>query len=149
MADNNVRLSDRPTDYKSAQFVSNSPGLGREREGGRSSGETSRQRKRRLWRLRQEQRRPEKSPAFTDWMFLPDLVLEHIFKFLSYKVGGRWGRLVRSDHTTEAAGESLCCCDLQSVVQSLLEHGHLVPHHSHWPQHVLLAVQHHHQRLRG
>ena len=24
--------------------------------------------------------------VFSDWMYLPDLILEHIFKFLSYKV---------------------------------------------------------------
>ena len=24
--------------------------------------------------------------VFSEWMYLPDLILEHIFKFLSYKV---------------------------------------------------------------
>ena len=86
---------------------------------------------------------------FTDWMFLPDLVLEHIFKFLSYKVGGGGARLVKGDHNIGPAGESLSWCGLQSVVQSVLEHGHLVTHHSHRLHHVLLAVQHHLQGLRG
>ena len=56
----------------------------------RKCGESSRQRKRRQWRERQElrQTQSERPPVFTEWMFLPDLVLEHIFKFLSYKVGG-------------------------------------------------------------
>merc|ERR1719410_2456361 len=67
------------------QFGSSSARLGRERE--RKFGESSRQRKRRQWREKQElrQNRPDKPPVFTEWMFLPDLVLEHIFKFLSYK----------------------------------------------------------------
>ena len=118
-------------------------------ERGKKYCETSRQRKRRQWREKQEQRRGERPPVFTDWMFLPDLVLEHIFKFLSYKVGWGGARLVKGDHNTGPAGESLSWCGLQSVVQSVLEHGHLVPHHSHRLHHVLLAVQHHLQGLRG
>ena len=71
------------------QFAASSGRAGQER--GRKYCETSRQRKRRQWRERQELRRGERPPVFTDWMFLPDLVLEHIFKFLSYKVGGGAG----------------------------------------------------------
>ena len=65
--------------------MSSSGRPGKERE--RKVWENSRQRKRRQWRERLDQRRGERPPVFTDWMFLPDLVLEHIFKFLSYKVG--------------------------------------------------------------
>ena len=67
------------------QFAASNARAGQER--GRNHCETSRQRKRRQWRERQTLRRAERPPVFTDWMFLPDLVLEHIFKFLSYKVG--------------------------------------------------------------
>ena len=51
--------------------------------------ESSKERKRRLWREREQQRRghTRRAAAFTGWMFLPDLVLEQIFTFLSYKVG--------------------------------------------------------------
>ena len=48
--------------------------------------ETSRQRKKRLWLERQEKRGTKERTPFLGWMYLPDLILEHIFKFLSYKV---------------------------------------------------------------
>ena len=53
--------------------------------------QNSKERKRRLWKEKQELRkrepeRRERAGVFTEWMYLPDLVLEHIFKFLSYKV---------------------------------------------------------------
>ena len=53
----------------------------------RKAFESSKERKRRVWRERQSLR-TERAPTVlcTDWMFLPDLVLEHIFTFLSYKV---------------------------------------------------------------
>ena len=73
------------------QFAASSASGRPGQERGRKYCETSRQRKRRQWKERQEQRTAERPPVFTDWMFLPDLVLEHIFKFLSYKVGGGWG----------------------------------------------------------
>merc|ERR1719348_1210502 len=50
--------------------------------------ENSKERKRRLWKERQEKWKGETNEArerFSDWMYLPDLILEHIFKFLSYK----------------------------------------------------------------
>ena len=50
--------------------------------------ETSKQRKKRLWRERLERRAggKEKREPFSDWMYLPDLIIEHIFKFLSFRV---------------------------------------------------------------
>ena len=50
--------------------------------------ESSKERKRRLWRERQQNssQRTQRPAVCSDWMFLPDLVLEHIFTFLSYKV---------------------------------------------------------------
>ena len=50
--------------------------------------ENSKQRKRRLWKEKLESRgvTQKKKDTFTDWMYLPDLILEHIFKFLSYRV---------------------------------------------------------------
>ncbi len=53
--------------------------------------ETSRARKRRLWRERQEARSAgsaaRRLPRCEGWAYLPDIVLEEIFKYLSYKVG--------------------------------------------------------------
>ncbi len=53
--------------------------------------ETSRARKRRLWRERQEARSAgsaaHRPPRCEGWAYLPDIVLEEIFKYLSYKVG--------------------------------------------------------------
>ena len=74
------------SNWPTVQFASSSGRAVKGRE--RKYCETSRQRKRRQWKERQEQRTAERPPVFTDWMFLPDLVLEHIFKFLSYKVSG-------------------------------------------------------------
>ena len=49
--------------------------------------ENSKQRKRRLWKEKLESRAlTQKKDTFTDWMYLPDLILEHIFKYLSYRV---------------------------------------------------------------
>ena len=52
--------------------------------------ENSKERKKRLWKEKQEKWKSAESneakERFSDWMFLPDLILEHIFKFLSYKV---------------------------------------------------------------
>ena len=53
--------------------------------------ENSKERKKRLWKEKQEKRRTEgrdnnERAVFSGWMYLPDLILEHIFKFLSYKV---------------------------------------------------------------
>ena len=50
--------------------------------------ENSKQRKRRLWKEKLESRAltQKKTDTFTDWMYLPDLILEHIFKYLSYRV---------------------------------------------------------------
>ena len=72
-------------------------------------------------------------------MFLPDLVLENIFTFLSYKV-----TQARTDrgHTTQPAGENVSRAVLYSMVQGLLEHLSLVPDGGDWDQHVLLAVLH-------
>jgi hypothetical protein len=53
--------------------------------------ETSRARKRRLWRERQEARSAgsatRRPPRCEGWAYLPDIVLEEIFKYLTYKVG--------------------------------------------------------------
>ena len=58
------------------------------RERYKSYLENSKQRKRRLWKEKLESRgqTKKKTDTFTDWMYLPDLVLEHIFKYLSYRV---------------------------------------------------------------
>jgi hypothetical protein len=52
--------------------------------------ETSRARKRRLWRERQEARSAgsaaHRPPRCEGWAYLPDIVLEEIFKYLTYKV---------------------------------------------------------------
>ena len=51
--------------------------------------ENSKERKRRIW-LEKKQKRAEnplkETEQFSGWMFLPDLILEHIFKFLTYRV---------------------------------------------------------------
>jgi hypothetical protein len=55
--------------------------------------ETSRERKRRAWRQRQEARQAGadsaagRPPRCESWAYLPDIVLEEIFKYLSYRVG--------------------------------------------------------------
>jgi len=56
----------------------------------RSSGykESSKDRKRRIWQEKQNRKKenPDKPrTVFSGWMFLPDLILEHIFKFLTYR----------------------------------------------------------------
>ena len=51
--------------------------------------ENSKERKKRIWQEKKEKWRNDKREGkdkFDGWMFLPDLILEHIFKFLSYKV---------------------------------------------------------------
>ena len=48
--------------------------------------ENSKQRKKRLWLERKEGSHTKAKTPFLGWMYLPDLILEHIFKFLSYKV---------------------------------------------------------------
>jgi len=57
--------------------------------------ETSRARKRRLWRERQEARSAgsaaHRPPRCEGWAYLPDIVLEEIFKYLTYKVGAMVG----------------------------------------------------------
>jgi len=50
--------------------------------------ENSKQRKRRLWKEKQGKiasQPQETKKCFTGWMYLPDLILEHIFKFLTYR----------------------------------------------------------------
>jgi len=50
--------------------------------------ENSKERKKRIWQEKKEKWRNDKREGkdkFDGWMFLPDLILEHIFKFLSYK----------------------------------------------------------------
>ena len=41
-----------------------------------------------MWKEKLESRKvtQRKKDNFSDWMYLPDLILEHIFKFLSYRV---------------------------------------------------------------
>jgi len=56
----------------------------------RTSGykESSKDRKRRIWQEKQNRKKenPDKPrTVFSGWMFLPDLILEHIFKFLTYR----------------------------------------------------------------
>ena len=43
-----------------------------------------------MWKEKLESRKvtQRKKDNFSDWMYLPDLILEHIFKFLSYRVSG-------------------------------------------------------------
>jgi len=50
--------------------------------------ESSKDRKRRIWQEKQNKKKenPDKPrTVFSGWMFLPDLILEHIFKFLTYR----------------------------------------------------------------
>jgi len=50
--------------------------------------ESSKDRKRRVWQERRSKKaeNPDKPRTyFTGWMYLPDLILEHIFKYLSYR----------------------------------------------------------------
>jgi len=52
--------------------------------------ENSKDRKRRLWKENKKkwaEQSKELRTHFGGWTYLPDLILEHIFKFLSYRVG--------------------------------------------------------------
>eukprot|EP00092_Neocalanus_flemingeri_P001028 GFUD01001097.1.p1 GENE.GFUD01001097.1~~GFUD01001097.1.p1 ORF type:complete len:570 (-),score=89.29 GFUD01001097.1:101-1810(-) len=76
--------------------------------------ENSKDRKRRLWKEKQKKRAEQsKEPTihFSGWMYLPDLILEHIFKFLSYKA-----RL----------NASMTCCMWQRVFWNTSIWSHLV-----------------------